>query len=218
MTVQALLEEYEANPRAADARYKGKSLAPEGSVRDVDIFAAGLVSVRIGGNSTDSDRKQPSRTLRCEFVAASTPRLTNLERGQKLSFNGKCNGDRGTFIDFVECEVIEVGAVAALSVTAAQLTRDFVDNEKAALGRYKDRVLVVVGVVAEWKESGGVQRLLLRGHNEKSPVPVRVLADYREERKQDFARLKKGDKIQIRGDCAGLFLGEVLIRNAKRIE
>jgi hypothetical protein len=218
LTAEALAREYQADAGAADARYKGKWLAVDGLVEDIDLLAAGLTSVRIRGLPSDPDRKLSGRSLRCEFVAAALPEVSRIPRGQRLTFQGHCRGDHGGFVDFVECVPVEVGPEPTVAVAAAQLTRDFLADEKAADVRYKDRALLVEGTVVGFKEEGDVRRLLLGGHNEQSPVAVRVLVACAAQDREQLGSLKAGDKVRIRGQCAGLFLGEVLIQDARRVK
>jgi hypothetical protein len=151
-------------------------------------------------------------------LAASSPEVVRIRPGQRLTFKGRCDGDHGGFVEFLECVLLEAAPEPTAAVPAARLTRDFVADEIAADGRYKDRALLVEGTVAGVKEDGGARRLLLEGHDEKSPVPVRVLVAFPEQHREQFAPLKKGDRVRLRGQCAGLLLGEVLIRDARRVE
>jgi hypothetical protein len=218
VSAEALAREYAADTRAADARYKGRWLAVTGYLEDVDLFPAGLACLRIRGLPGDAPPGLPARMLRCEFAAGCVSQLVRLDRGQQLTFKGRCQGDHGGLVDFVDCQVLDLGADPARRVTAAELTRAFVEEESAARQRYKDQVLLVEGTVIGQKEIRGMPWLLLGGHNEQSPVPVRVAVGYPDECKDDFARLKNGDRIQVRGECGGLFLGEVLLVSSKRVK
>jgi hypothetical protein len=217
ITAEALAKEHQADPKTADALYRGKRLLISGQLEDVEPFPTGLV-VHIAGLPSDPAKMFPGRSLRCDFVAAASSKIAGLAKGQRLTFTGKCDGDHGGFVDLLECELLEVGPDPTVRVTAAQLTRDFLTDENTADGRYKDRAVLVEGTVVGLKEDGGGQRLLLEGHNEPSPVAVRVLVACAAQDREQLASLKKGDKVRIRGQCAGLFLGEVVIQGSRRVK
>jgi hypothetical protein len=220
-TVKAedLAREYETNAEAADARYKGKWGVVAGLFDDAQLFPGGQLNVSVQGFVLDPKKNFGlGHILRCSFVAASLGKAGDLTKGQKLEFKGKCEGERGgTYVDFSDCEVLKIGPDPALPVTAAQLTRDYVADEKAADAKYTDKYLLLEGIVVELKEKGSVLHVILEGHDEKSPTPVRVAAAYPADRKDEFVRLKKGDKIKIKGKCGGRFLGEVLVSYARII-
>jgi hypothetical protein len=102
-----------------------------------------------------------------------------------------------------------------VAVSAAQLTRDYAGDEKAADAKYREKCLVVEGTVRERKE-GKALEVVLEGFDEKSLFPLRVVADATG-RKREFAGLKKGDRVKVRGECGGNFLGEVRVAGARLV-
>jgi hypothetical protein len=215
---EALAKEYEIDAKTSDARYRGKWGTVEGTVDDVHFFSSGRASVTLKGFVLGEKKSLLGHVARCEFVLAALPKVSELTKGQKLKFKGKCDGERGNnFVDFSACEVLEIGPDPAIRVSAEQLTKDYVADEKAADAGYKDKYLLVDGTVVQLKEKGSVHHVILEGHDEKSPTPVRVSAAYAADRKEEFAHLKKGSKVKIKGECGGRFLGEVVLSDSKLV-
>jgi hypothetical protein len=88
-------------------------------------------------------------------------------------------------------------------VSAADLTKAYATDEKAAEGKYKEKVVLVEGVVVEIRKGGFGDTLTLEGFDEKSDKPVRVWAAVAGDNKAAFEALKKGDKVKIRGEQTG---------------
>jgi hypothetical protein len=217
LTSDQLARDYEVDRAAADGKYKGRWLVVEGSLEDFDLFSSGRVLARLTGSGGDA-RKLSAPGIRCEFVPKATARLTDLTKGQKLMCKGKCAGAAGgNFVDLAECELLEIGPDPAIAVSAVRLTRDYAGDEKAADGRYREKVLVVEGTVYERKEGDKTVEVVLEGFDEKALFPVRVVADAAG-RREEFAGLSKGDRVKIKGECGGNFLGEVRVRGARLVK
>src|SRR5262249_50910421 len=101
----------------------------------------------------------------------------------------------------------------AVVVSAVRLTRDYAAGD--ADGKYLDKPLIVEGVVVGRREEEGRPSLLLEGCDEKKAYPLRVAAFYAAERTEEFAPLKKGDKVRVKGLGGGPFQGEVQVRAAR---
>jgi hypothetical protein len=211
-----LAREYEADRASADDRYKGRWLAVEGPVDDVDLFASGRTVVCV--REPAGAGKKPGRGLRCAFVPAAAVRLDDVSRGQVIKFKGRCEGEAGgTFVDLADCELLEVGPDPALPVSAARLTRDYASDPRAADVKYAGHPLLVEGTVLEVRPTGEGPRLVLEGFDEKALYPVRVVAGCPADRKEEFAGLKKGDKVLVKGFGGGNVLGEVVLSAARRV-
>ncbi len=209
LTSEQLAREYHTDRAAAEGKYKDRWLIVEGTLEDFDLFSSGGVLARVGKSAGGPG-------IRCEFVPKATARLTDLTKGQKLKCKGRCVGGGGDFVDLVECELLEVGPDPAIAVSAVRLTRDYAGDDKAADGRYREKVLVVEGTVFGRKDAEQSVEVVLEGFDEKALFPVRVVANAAG-RKEEFAGLKKGDKVKIKGECGGSFLGEVRVRGARLV-
>ncbi len=75
-----------------------------------------------------------------------------------------------------------------------------------------EKWLFVEGVVVELRPDEA--SVLLAGAGKKNGKALRVSASYPDNRKQDFAALKKGDTAKIKGVCGGEFLGVISLTSA----
>src|SRR5262249_29769302 len=97
-------------------------------------------------------------------------------------------------------------------VSAARLAQDYASNEQAADAKYKDKELLVTGILEEHtRDRIGVLKVVLRGATKKTRQTVKVVAAYPAEWKDRFARLKPGDRLKVKGECSGHFSGTVSI-------
>ena len=56
--------------------------------------------------------------------------------------------------------------------------------------------------------------ILLAGAGKKDGKPLRISASYPDNRKNDFLALKKGDRVRIKGECAGEVFGSIILNSA----
>jgi hypothetical protein len=214
-----LAKEFETDSVAANARFKNQWVLVEGPVEDADSFASGSVLVRLAGYKGEQGKRVPGHAVRCDFVPADTGKLLDLTRGQRLKLRGLCTGDSGSsFVDLHDCEAVEVGPDPSVVVSAVQLTKDYDEDGDAAEAKYRDKPLRVEGVVLERRRDDGRPRVVLEGFDETAPNPLRVAALYPAERQEEFASLKKGDKVRVKGVGGGNFLGEIQVRAARRLK
>jgi hypothetical protein len=96
------------------------------------------------------------------------------------------------------CELAEVGPDPLVATTAAQLTKEFAADEKAALVKYKDKPVVVEGVVAEPKH---VKDQFLEAHTVilEGFDPKTSRVEFFNFDKTAFGKLKKGQAVKIKG-------------------
>jgi hypothetical protein len=97
-------------------------------------------------------------------------------------------------------------------VTADQLTEAYAKDTKAADAKYKDKWLFVEGVVLELRP--GEASVILAGAGMRDGKALRVSASYPDNRKKDFAALKKGDTAKVKGRCEGEVLGSITLLSA----
>jgi hypothetical protein len=98
-----------------------------------------------------------------------------------------------------------------LPVDAAMLTKAYSDNEVAADGQYKGKMLAVSGIITGITETFGSVQVDLEGHKENGVNLVSVKCTFEETEKASVAGLKKGSKSTLTGRnegmTAGLFVG-----------
>jgi hypothetical protein len=100
LTAEELIEAYEQDAPAADARFLGKRLEVIGVVALVDVKETlDTHYVRLAGAEGDI-----SRSVRCMFDKKHAPALSNLEKGQTLTVQGKFNGSLIS-IRMTDCEL-----------------------------------------------------------------------------------------------------------------
>jgi tRNA_anti-like len=112
----------------------------------------------------------------------------------------------------VPCAIVSIGPDPAIPVTADQLTEAYAADTKAADAKYKGKWVFVEGVVLELRPDEA--SVILAGAGKKDGNSLRVSASYPDNRKKDFAALKKGDKAKIKGECGGEFLGSITLTSA----
>lgn|GEM_PF-2985341 len=84
----------------------------------------------------------------------------------------------------------------AENVAAAQIFKDFAENEVAAKAKYGDKVIAVRGIVASIENNGGGAIVLLNDGNAEN---VGVRCYFNEDQVKSTAELKKGSPVKIIG-------------------
>ena len=103
---------------------------------------------------------------------------------------------------------------ASYSITAADLFREYEENGTAADAKYKGKVLVVSGRVANTgKTTLGAVYIIFSANNIGSGVDCRFAG----EREKKILSIRKGSEVTVRGRCEGKPLA-VLLRGCKLIE
>jgi uncharacterized protein (DUF1330 family) len=214
-----LAKEYEADPKAADLKYKGKWLLVEGKVSDVVLGYADDVTVVLRGFNKDPKKAILGHSARCHLNKDDTARAANLTKGQKVTVKGECNGGAlAFFIDLLKGELVEVGPDPAVVVAAEQLAKDFGADATAAKAKYGGKWLALTGTVVEVKTGEkGADYVVLEGTEGKDGKPLRVEAAYPAEGKRFFEKLGKGDKVTIKGECSGYRAGAVAVNYSRLI-
>jgi hypothetical protein len=210
LTSQQLAKDYEIDKVAAAAKYTGKWVEVEGPMESVLVLPSGDVNIRLVGFEADP-KKFSGHSVRGIPAAADAEKLKSLTRGQMVKLKGKVERETaGMFVDLVPCELVSIGPDPAIRVTADQLTQDYARDAAAADRKYRDKWLLVEGTVAELKEDrAAADCVILEGAGKKDGKPLRVSAAYPADRKKDFAALKKGDRVKIKGECGGEFAGTI---------
>jgi len=81
-----LFKEYESNEIAADQKYKGKTLAVDGIVKEIGRdFQGSLYLVLTGADIRIVG-------VQCYFSDAHTNALAHVKKGQRITVKGKCSG------------------------------------------------------------------------------------------------------------------------------
>ena len=102
LTVDELIEAYEQDAPAADARFLGKRLMVTGVVALIDVKETlDTHYVRLAGAEGDI-----SQSVKCLFDKEHAPALSQLEKGQTSTVQGKFNGSL-IAIRMIDCELAQ---------------------------------------------------------------------------------------------------------------
>lgn len=212
LTSEQLAKDYETDSAAANKKYTGKWVEVEGPTQFVLVLPGGDVNISLVGFKRDPN-KFGGHTVRGIPPAEEREKLKGLVPGQKVKLKGKVDRETaGEYIELVPCAIVSIGPDPAIPVTADQLTEAYAKDTKAADAKYKGKWLFVEGVVLELRPNEA--SVILAGTGKKDGKALRVSASYPDNRKQDFATLKKGDTARIKGECDGEFLGSITLNSA----
>lgn len=223
VSAEDLYKAYQADKAAADEKYKGKVVAVTGTITGFNFRPS---------DPADPNRSPPELVIRLQTGDGSgvacrlppgvrTPRPP--ARGQPMTLRGTCDGFDGAAVNLSGCTV-EPGAEApppggggpaVRSPSASALILAYSANPETADGRYKGQTVnVMAGVVESVGEDGSV--VLVSG---VKPPPgaatqykVKIKATFE---KAPAAKPKVGDRVAVRGECAGLADGFVKIEKAE---
>lgn len=96
---------------------------------------------------------------------------------------------------------------APVAVKASELTKAYDENELAADGKYKGKVLEVSGKITNIAETLGNLTVSLAGHN----IAKTVMCGFDESEKPSIAKLKNGQSVTLTGtgdgSTGGLYVG-----------
>nr|WP_271729736.1 hypothetical protein [Aquimarina algiphila] len=92
------------------------------------------------------------------------------------------------------------------SVNSSELISLFMLNENSANSVYRNKVIEVEGIVKEVTFLNNRNTVLLHGNNKYSSV----LCDMKDDQVEEIKKLKKGQKVRIKGVCKG-FLKDAII-------
>jgi len=217
LTAVDIAKEFETDKAAAN-KYKDKLVEIDGVVNFLTPRPSDTV-VTLFGYKADP-MKPNERFIMAVFDKPEVEKVLALAKGQKLKLRGKVQGDFAGHVSVIECVVVEAGPDPTIKVSAADLTKAYATDEKDAEGKYKEKEVLVEGVVVEIKKGGFGDTLILEGFDEKSDKPVRVSAAVPGDNKAAFEALKKGDKVKIKGEQSGYYpegAGHIVNINGTRL-
>ncbi|MBP3256256.1 MAG: hypothetical protein J6M60_07230 [Clostridia bacterium] len=96
---ETLYQEYQDNPIAADAKYKGKKLQLTGDVSDIDR--------EIAGNTYINFEVGFLQNVRLTFKKSEESKVAQLSKGQTVTVRGICKGTLiSTTVSLTDCELV----------------------------------------------------------------------------------------------------------------
>lgn len=94
-----------------------------------------------------------------------------------------------------------------IAVQAKVLTKEYDENEVAADGKYKGKMLAVTGKISNIAETFGSMTVSLEGHE----ITKTVMCNFEDSEKANIAKLKKGQQATLigkgDGSTGGLYVG-----------
>ncbi len=101
-----------------------------------------------------------------------------------------------------------IGNISAeVEISSSELVSSFMVNEKHANSIYRGKIIEVVGVIKEITFVNDRNTILLRGDNTYSSV----LCDMKLNQTEEIKKLRKGQKIKIKGVCKGFLKDAILL-------
>ena len=138
----------------------------------------------------------------CTLTPEALNKANELGKGQRIRAVGRLQGGSilGTVFLF-DSTFTEAGPNPSIRISATDLAAEFAKDEgDAAATKYAGKELFVQGVVAGIEQAGEgifVNRIVLFESGAKEPVRCTRT------RESDFEKIKKGDKVILKGDFQG---------------
>ncbi|AXT49749.1 hypothetical protein D1818_02540 [Aquimarina sp. BL5] len=117
------------------------------------------------------------------------------------------------YLEFYNYSHIDIDKVSTeIKTSSKHLTASFIQNEKDANSIYKGKIIAVEGIVKEVSFLNNRNTVILYGDNKYSGV----LCDMQSDQTVGIRKLKKGQKIMLKGVCKG-FLKDAILLNCMLI-
>ena len=91
-----------------------------------------------------------------------------------------------------------------VTITATELLKSFKDDETVANSTYLNKVILVSGVVKSVSIEGTIQNILIESNDLMSTVSC--------EMSEPAESVNTGDKVMVKGQCAGYLIDVVLTK------
>lgn len=194
VTDEQLVQAFQADARAADAKYKNRVLIVNGTIVST-VPLNKVVSVTMTGFVTGTVKKELAE------------RLEGASRGQAVRLKGTCVGLVGTVVLLADCEVLDVAPGTVLSVRAADLIAEVGKDPEAAEEKYSGKTVRVRSARVVDVDEGQIS---LTGADVKG-AKVRLRVSYQKAEQDQFAALKIGDTVNVQGECTSCTRNEITI-------
>ncbi len=215
VTAEQLARDFQADERKADEKYKGHWLVVDGVCKEA--WQKDDKRLFYFKDYTDPVTRYTWR-VKCLVPEPQWAAFDGLTQGQKVQVKARCSGAASQTVSLADGEVRESGPDPAVGVPAAQLAGDFAAGRDRVRDKYNDKWLLVEGTVQETTEKDP-PTVILEGTDGKAAGGVRVVARFDAYRAAEPARVKKGDRIKLKGKGA-LFLddGNAVLTDCKLVK
>lgn len=95
-----------------------------------------------------------------------------------------------------------------LKVTAQEILKDFEVDENLANEKYVDNLILIKGVIADITYENGISIITLKGENDSPNIICHMMP----EANLDVLKLKKEEKIMVKGINTGYLLDVMMVR------
>jgi hypothetical protein len=196
---------FQSDPRAAEAKLKGKVFrfgCTVIAVRDAEGADAPAVLLDAGPAFGHADCR-----VQCQFAAEQCASLKRLPAGTQLTIQGRYAGlaRAGGVVAFVHCSVVSQHDLPLVRAAAADLARAYAQEPTAADRRYQGKVVQFSYALAAVEATGpgrGV-RLVFHPVDGKRPLSNGILCQFGPDA-AELCELQPGTVLTVRGVCAGL--------------
>lgn len=187
LTAEEMAKECLTDFKAAEAKYKDKTVELSGTLR---------LAHPIAGFWVDGTPLKASDSLDFECIppGSQEERLLWLTKGQKVKVKGRVGFVGPVKISLLDCQFTELEPAA--KVTAAQLTEEFTKDKAAAEKKYDfKKEIVVEGTVSDLVKVKDAFEVRMAG----AKPDVRLIFHVKE---ADWNQLKKGQHVAVKGTCS----------------
>jgi hypothetical protein len=206
VTAARITEEFHKNAVAAEKKYQGKLIAVEGTVLSTYQNSVRQIGgIVLTGSNPKSDVRFPLQ-VSCDLKKKFVARVGLLGKGQKVRVKGTFANASGGNVTLMEAEYEELTPSSLPRLMAETLAKEFAADFNAAQKKYGDKEVIVTGMVIDLLVKDGERSVKLAGNDK---VRIACVMD-----EDEFKSLKKGEKVQIKGEVFQFVAGEVVILSA----
>jgi hypothetical protein len=218
VTADQVARDFQGDDKASGAKYSNRWLIVDGVYKEA-------YERKIGGTETRmvyfADYRDPqighTSHVGCKVDAASYPAFDGLTPGQKIKVKALCTGGGYQSVSLAEGKLEWADKDPAVEVSAAHLAGECAAHLNAARDRYTGRWLLVEGNVLQTNPKDR-PTITLEGADEKGAKPFHVVAQFGLDRETDPAKVKKGDKVKLKGKVLALDGSSALLEDCKLVK
>jgi hypothetical protein len=196
-TAERFVKEAVADPRATQAKLKGKVVELTGTVSTADPTYSGWGFTLSAGKAKPADAS--GLFVECAVPEEQLEKVWLLAKDQKVKVVGVLTGIEKDRVRLAKCAVTELEPNPIPTVKAADLAAAYSRNEREASRKYGERYnlkeIFLEGTVKSTKEAQYGTLVFLDGSGK---IAVRLQVDAKEAK-----ALKVGDKVRLKSTCRG---------------
>ena len=185
---EAFAVEVKKDEKAAAAKYKGKAIEMTGKVVSVNRNFGGDVFLSLP-SKTAGEPLGVSCFLKDKNV------FGKVVKGQEVTVRGRYP-DFQFGVQIMDCELVQTGKSPALTYTADEFVAEWAKDKKAAAEKWKDKPIIVSGLIVEAKANDvGAVNVYLKAAEKK-----RVDCGFTAFEKDLATKLQTGTNVKVVGE------------------